>query len=325
MERAAEAGVGSVAMKTASLVAALLGSVLFAACGPDNRDDGGGDSDSDIGGDSDSDSDSSDGGTDDSDGTIFPDGDDGCGDAAKLIYVIDVDYTLSSFDAMARTLTPIGPLDCPAEGGATPFSMGVDREANAWVLYNSGEVFKVNTTTLECTPTTWSTQAGLEQFGMGFSTAGAGSTTDSLYVAGGSVLSDIEDPSTLAILDTTTLQATRVGTVPGSPELTGNALGELWGFFPGNNPRVAQIDKATGNTIPAKTFTPPGLSGQPSAWAFAFYGGDYWVFLAKGTDTRSKVYQVDGTTGAIETTTQANSLIVGAGVSTCAPVVIGKQ
>jgi hypothetical protein len=120
--------------------------------------------------------------------------------------------------------------------------------------------------------------------------------------------------------------------VTGNPELTGTGNAELWGWFPdANNPRVEQLNKMSGATI--KSFNPTtaptlvALKGQGAAWAFAFWGGDFWVFLQKSTilttEPNTKVYQVDGMTGALKSTTDATGrIIVGAGVSTCAPVVI---
>ena len=60
-----------------------------------------------------------------------------------------------------------------------------------------------------------------------------------------------------------------------------------------------------------------------TAYAFAHWGGHFWVFLQKNAETNTTVYQIDGMTGVISTTTPATGrTIVGAGVSTCAPVVI---
>jgi hypothetical protein len=152
-----------------------------------------------------------------------------------------------------------------------------------------------------------------------------GSTDDTLFVAGGASVNGANN-STLAKLDTTAFTATTVGNVTGWPELTGNGNAELWGWFPSDQtgsttPRVEQIDKTSGS--PIKTYMLPSLQGMPSAWAFAFWGGDYWIFLAKDLDVSSTVYQIDGATGAVKGSTSAGSrLIVGAGVSTCAPVVI---
>jgi hypothetical protein len=281
------------------LLAALVG------CGPSSRngDDG-------FGG----------GGVDASNVGSGSGGGEGCSDAAKLVYVVDEDNQLSQFDGSTKTFHDLGTLSCPAQAGATPFSMGVDRTATAWVLYSSGELFSVDTTSLACTKTTWSHPNGLMQFGMGFSTDTVGGSTDTLFIAGGSGPSD--PTSALNKLDTGTMTPTSVGTVQGWPELTGNSNAELWGFFPdASAPRVEKINKTTGaadTTYPEAT-----IAGMPTAWAFAFYGGDYWIFLMKDLDLATTVYQVDGTTGTIKSTTPTNSrTIVGAGVSTCAPIVI---
>ena len=64
---------------------------------------------------------------------------------------------------------------------------------------------------------------------------------------------------------------------------------------------------------------------QAGAWAFAFYGGDYWVFLGPSngaTAGPTVVYRVTTgggmqPVGSLPTNTRH---IVGAGVSTCAPL-----
>src|SRR4051812_49597795 len=66
----------------------------------------------------------------------------GCLDAAKLVYVVDESNTFSSFDPSTLTFTDLGTLNCPGTSGDTPFSMAVDRQAQAWVLFASGKIFK---------------------------------------------------------------------------------------------------------------------------------------------------------------------------------------
>ncbi len=279
----------------------VLVAALLAACGPTTRDQG----DDTGGGDG---------------GTVDGANGDGCSDAAKLVYVVDENNKLSKFDPMTKTFTDIGTLACPAGLGATPFSMSIDRDTNAWVLFSDAKLYKVNTTNLMCTATTWSTQLGLAQFGMGFSTETAGGTLDTLFVAGGSGPS--VPTSTLATLSTTNMTASSRGTVTGWPELTGTGNAELWGFFPSaGGARIEKLNKATGAAL--TTFQLPTLAGEPLAWAFAAWGGDFWVFLMKGTELSTTVYQVDGASGQIKGMTYAtNRTIVGAGVSTCAPTVI---
>lgn len=245
---------------------------------------------------------------------------DGCSDEAKLIYVVDEGNTLSTYDPISKTFNDKGQLGCPASFGATPFSMGIDRNAGAWVLYSSGELFQVNTETLACSPTNWSSQNGLIVFGMGFSTDTPGGTTDTLFIAGG--FGPTDPTSALNKLDLNSMSPTPVGTVQDWPELTGTGDAELWGFFPSETqPRIAKLDKTSGAAL--QTFPLATLQGMPMAWAFAFFGGDFHVFLMRSNESSTTVHQVDGQTGQITgATPTATRRIVGAGVSTCAPTVI---
>ena len=68
---------------------------------------------------------------------------DGCSDASKLVYVVDENNKLSTFNPPTKVFTDLGTLNCPAQFAATPFSMGIDRNATAWVLYSSGELMRV--------------------------------------------------------------------------------------------------------------------------------------------------------------------------------------
>ena len=288
-------------MRTTILALAL----MFCACGPTNRGD---DDDTGSGGDDGSGSNG-----------------DGCSDAAKLVYVVDAKNKLSKFDPATKTFTDIGNLSCTTTlPFGQPFSMGVDRNAVAWVLYNDGELFRVDTQSLMCTKTTWAAQNGMMLFGMGFSTNVAGGTDDTLFIAGG--LNQQTTTSKLATLSTSAFSSMPVGSVSGWPELTGTGNAELWGWFPSNadgsgTPRVEQIEKTSG--APMKSFPLAMLSGSPTAWAFAFWGGDFWIFLQRGGETSTTVYQIDGKTGMMKGSTPAPGReIVGAGVSTCAPVVI---
>jgi hypothetical protein len=158
-----------------------------------------------------------------------------------------------------------------------------------------------------------------------------------LFVIGGADLTGTDPgPGTMATIDTSTMMATQIATnITGRPELTGNSNAELWGWFPdvsgSMTPLVEQIDKTTGAAVQPNVYMEPSLDDgeEPTAWAFGFYGGDYWVFLQLESDLQTSVYQIAGPTntmhtpGTIVSTTPATGLtIVGAGVSTCAPTVI---
>ncbi|HXU71883.1 MAG TPA: hypothetical protein VN947_21260 [Polyangia bacterium] len=253
-----------------------------------------------------------------------------CSDAAKLIYVIDQDGTFSSFkpdqtDITKSVFTDLGKLNCSGASLYQPFSMSVDRNAVAWVELaplggGASKLFNVSTANAACTPTTFmGGQQGFNEFGMGFVSNTAMSTDETLFIGGGDM---VGGTSNLGTLDVTNLMITKGNALTGDPELTGTGLGDLWGFFPitGNNTmaRVSKIDKMSAMESGQIPLT--SLTGMAESWAFAFYGGDFWVFLATGTKA-TIVYHVTQTGGTqpVDMLDTKSRHIVGAGVSTCAP------
>lgn len=237
----------------------------------------------------------------------------GCSAASQLVYVLDSGRVLYSFDPPSLTFTRIGVVNCP--GVANPYSMAVDRVGNAWVVFRNGSLFRVNTATAACTPTGYQLQNGFTTFGMGFSTDGPGSVTDTLFVsdsAGGG----------LASIDTGSLRMTRHGsydTISGRAELTGTGDGRLFGAFEGSPYVVAEIDKSSARILSQAPQTAVRYQPGSSNFAFAFWGGDFWLFVGPGSSTDVFHYQPStGVTLKVKTVPQA---IVGAGVSTCAPLV----
>ncbi len=249
-----------------------------------------------------------------------------CSTDARWIYLVDRDYNLLRYEPDTDTMTVIGALACPTST-ATPFSMAVDRNATAWVLYNDGNVYRVNVSDASCTASGFTpNQMGFEVFGMGFASNTAGSADETLYISGGPLTAVGAGSSTFGTLDTSALTVATRGTLTGTPELTGNGAGELWGFFPDTNPiSVRQLDKASGATlsiVDARPVDPSGLGGA-AAWAFAFWGGRYYIFYQGLLDTTTGIYRVTPETNTVETVrTNIGYTIVGAGVSTCAPVIL---
>jgi hypothetical protein len=261
----------------------------------------------------------------------------GCTSGSELIYVVDDKHHLLTFKAKddAHTFKLIGKLSCPAgapwtgrgQTSATPFSMSVDRQARAWVLYSSGEIFHVNTKTAACAKTTFTKgQQSFELFGMGFVSDAPGSKAEKLYVFGGKT-GKIKETGKLGTIDPDTLALSVVGSLSKTnqqPELTGTGNAKLFGYFPGSAPFVGEIDKKTG-TI-KQEWTLPKLQGTVTAWAFAHWGGRFYIFATVSTlfgGESSKVLRLDPTTGTVKTLLSSSPYrVVGAGVSTCAPVVV---
>lgn len=249
-----------------------------------------------------------------------------CPESARPIYAVEADVEnpgsqgkLVKFDAQTLTFLEIGELNCPAEEDSTPFSMSVDRQGVAWVLYDTGDLFRVNTSDASCQATAY--VAGQEDFylfGMGFALNVPGEPQESLYIAGG--FGPGEGQPRLGVLSFPDLQVTDLAPIDGWPEMSGTANAELWGFFPGSvPPRVARIN---GNGEELETIPVTGIDGDPNAWAFAHWGGKFWLFYKSQDDESTRVFKVERDPVSVEEViTNSGRYIVGAGVSTCAPTI----
>ena len=251
---------------------------------------------------------------------------DGCDDRARLVYVLSDSNDLLQFMPDKLTFKLVGKLNCVVPGGS-PFSMSVDRQATAWVLYQKlgggGGLFEVSTLDATCKPTNYSNgQLGFDLFGMGFSANSKGSKQETLFIAGGKSSSWNKLNGNLGTIGIPGLGVTYKGKIDvpgGSPELTGDGDGKLWGFFPASSPpSVREIDKVTGKT--GKTFTiPAGSMSNVQAWAFARWGGSFYLFFKAQFDSSSAVFKIDPTGAVSKVIAKTGYNIVGAGVSSCAP------
>jgi hypothetical protein len=240
-----------------------------------------------------------------------------CSTAATFVYVIDVNGVMYKFDPPTLQFSNVGTVTCAA-GGA--FSMSVDRNAVAWVLVQNGTIVRYDIVNHTCTPTSYAVkQHNFLTFGMGFSSDSPGSTAETLFVSD----SELTTPSTggLAKIDTTGLVLSPVGQydqlMGRRAEMTGTGDARLFGAFEGSPYVVAEIDKQTAHI---KSTAPQSAINYPpdsSNFAFAFWGGDFWLFVGPGAFT--DVFQYRPSTNATTKRTTETFEIVGAGVSTCAP------
>jgi len=245
---------------------------------------------------------------------------DNCTDAAKLIYVVGNGNELVSFHPPTLAFNTIGKLACPVQGGPatgipTPFSMAVDRTGSAWVLYDDGNLFRVDVTDASCKGTAYVPEqlSAYKQFGMGFVSDQVGSNEETLY------LSSFAGEG-IATLDLDTLKVTKVGyydALDAPAELTGTGDARLYGFFLDDPVVVAELDKGSSHIV---SQAPQAGMEIGVAWAFAFWGGDFYLFTSPNGGT-SRVDKYSPSTG--QTTLVLDDVgfeVVGAGVSTCAPV-----
>jgi hypothetical protein len=251
-----------------------------------------------------------------------------CADAGvTYIYVVTQQNELLHFYPPDKSFASNGPISCPVAGN--PFSMAVDRSGIALVLFDdvNGTLFRVDPAAMSCTDTGFvSGQNGFApKFGMGFS-ADTGDPGETLFVAADNTTSPLPNPppmpSTLAQIDTVTFNLSVVGMLPasiGDAELTGTGDGKLYAFGVDNaagTTHLAQIDKASATVLSDVTLP---ITGMINAWAFGYWGGKFYFFTSMGGG--STVSEYDPVTGAFDPSyASTDETIVGAGVSTCAPL-----
>jgi hypothetical protein len=246
----------------------------------------------------------------------------------RPIYVVDeATQRLSGFIPELAQFSDVGPLNCPAVPGATPDTMSVDLSGRAWVGYTNGSIFTVDLTTAECTPTPFdptnispdqTTSTSWQPFGSSFSLDQPNGVTETLYIA-------LSNDRVLGSIDPLTFQWKRGPSLPDYVEMTGTAAAELWAYAPETTPSyIARVDKLTG-ALDSKIVLPQMQTF--GGFAFAFWGGSFWIFLGDGPDTDpqgsgdTSVYRVDRATGQFTTALKnTHRHIVGAGVSGCAPL-----
>jgi hypothetical protein len=243
-----------------------------------------------------------------------------CPVETQFVYVVTADNSLYRFDPKALAFKLIGVLQCPDPLG-TPYSMSVDRTGTAWVVFTDGTLYKVSTTTAKCTATKFVPgQHGFTTFGMGFSANGSGSQQETLFVTDSPYTTGVTTVKGLASIDTTTLTLTPIGMydkLDARAEMTGTGDGHLFGAFEGTPYVVAEIDKTNAHIVSEAPQTSVNYAPDSSSLAFAFWGGDFWLFVGPGTYT--DVFQYRPSTKTTTKVVTEQFEIVGAGVSTCAP------
>lgn len=250
-----------------------------------------------------------------------------CAPGAELVYLIDRNQRLVRFDPRDLSFTDVGAIGC-ASSGTRPFSMSVDHDARAWVLFSDYQIRRVSTTDGSCEGDTVSLAAPFEQYGMGFTATG---TDEVLYVSGGTFIDLLEGspsrPAQLGRYVPGTGATSTIGPLANWPELSGNADGELFAFYPPGPfdapARVVEVDPATATE--RRAFELTDMVGDfDRSYAFAYWGGRLWVFIKPSAQPGSEVWRFDlppeGDGSITKVVADARITVVGAGVSICAPV-----
>ena len=265
-----------------------------------------------------------------------------CGAAGDYVFVISSEYELLRFLPQTGAFELIGKVACPTkDASATPFSMAVDRGGRAWVNFtggfDAGAVFLVDTKTAKCAASpfdrAYASGKNWKNFGMAFVSDTAGSESEHLYLADATsfAVGVLGKDKGLARVNADSGKIEPVGQFSnqtivqrGGLDLSGRGDGKLFAFVVDGSgqgsPLVAEIGKEDGAIL--STAAQTALPNKINAWAFAHWGGSLYLFHAT-TGVSGGMTQVTRYTpgeGSELFVKNSKYRIVGAGVSTCAPI-----
>ncbi len=240
--------------------------------------------------------------------------------------MISDNAVLYSFDPPAKQFTSIANLGsiCPT---TSTFSMSVDRNGLAWIMMQNGKLYTVDINNpTSCNDSGWVTNQNgwtYTLFGLGFASNSAVDQCDYLYTHswnGQGGFTEGPGSGKLGRIDTTMAPppVQVQGTINyNGGELTGLSDGRLFAFAGTNPAKLVEYNKADATVVAT---TPLNGLNLGNAFAFAHYDGDFYFFTA--TAGNSKVSKLDYTGDQSLDNNYANApiRIVGAGVSTCAPI-----
>jgi hypothetical protein len=191
--------------------------------------------------------------------------------------------------------------------------MAVTRSGIAFTNFTDGNLFEISTENAACKATTYvPKQGGVTTYGMGY--AGLPDGGEALFVSENGTKFALG----LGMIDTTTFTLDFIAQFQPQQfdcELSGTGAGQLFGFCPfATGSFLIEINPDNG-AVTSSTQLSAGSSG--SSFAFAFWGGDFWIFTGNGQST---VTEYDPIAKKESNVTTAPIEIVGAGVSTCAPL-----
>lgn len=235
----------------------------------------------------------------------------------KAVFVVSSQNRLYAYKPQDDVFEQRGVLRCPSS--SSPFSMAVSREGIAYVVFQNGQLFRVDTKDASCTKTDFqpNQEPGFQRFGMGFAPNPDGKG-ESMFVA---EISFRVSSKGLATIDPKTNQLSYIGRFSVNPglalELTPTGAGPLYGYFlnyPGRGGTLVKIDTATGDILES---TQLNVGTNSSSLAVSWFNGYFFIFTSVPGGT--EVNRYDPKQKELKVVGTINQTIVGAGVSTCAP------
>lgn len=257
--------------------------------------------------------------------------------------------SIYGFDPESLTFSPVLDVVCPDTGDWGVSSMAIDRQGRAWIEWGAvhegpedphyKRLDTLDLATGDCQPDQGAlptTEHWGTPLGMAFVSASEGSAAEELFfVDTGTWLHGI---GTAAPYGQYYAFQTGQGTEFSGVELTGTGEGRLFNLimnwsFEWDHPCTAddpcypmvhlgEVDKTDGSAISNVELTEVEAIGiSPGGFAFAHWGGHFWIFLSIDYGA-TRVYDHDPATGTtVVALDDGPDGVVGAGVSTCAPLI----
>jgi hypothetical protein len=228
------------------------------------------------------------------------------GGSSPTAYLLAYDGTLFAFDPGSLETRSLGVVSCVASTTIRPYAFTVAAPGTAYVLYDDGNIYAVDLTTLDCEPTRYQQNQLDLNWHVGI-TVGAGTAADRLYYygQGASPLLAVSDLTSFQLFE---LGPTGSGLTALPADLKSDAYGRLFALGAGGV--LQQLDPATGAILGQDS---TGFDCDQNGWALLPYDGQlYFVSGPAGGVSR-----YDVTTKALFPLGQVNQAIVGAGTTPC--------
>ena len=245
---------------------------------------------------------------------VHPGNNHSCDGGYTRIYVITESADILSFDPTTSLFRKMGTISCPGTA-SFPNSMAVARSGLAYVGSSMAPSSRSEWPRPSASPRpSLSTKAGLRSLEWATcatmrATARRSTSPRRMTLLGWPGSTRVRSCSTSS--DPSRWNIT-------TPELTGTGAGQLFAFeaIDNNDSAILEIDKATATVVAESLLT--GVE-RGNAWAFSFWGEAFYTFTRPASSPGSVVARFRPSDGSIVRVAATDEVIVGAGVSTCAP------
>jgi hypothetical protein len=241
----------------------------------------------------------------------------GCDEVADVFYLVSGGGDLYTFEPGSLRTTSLGRLRCP--GVTSLNSMAVARTGEAYASSTDGRLYAIDTERVTCRELSFDrSQLDGTDFGMGYA-ADETPSGESLFI-----VEQTDSVSTrISRLNPRSRRVSPVGELPDRTpplELTGTGDGRLLAFQVGTSSSPARVLELSREDAAIGAAYTIDIPRGYRAFHFANWDGGLYLFLALSGEERTRVYRFEFGDRRTRLLGSIAPIVVGAGVSTCAPL-----